>query len=111
MAVFNDDSLLDKTLASRIKQGYLKPDNSIDLHGLNLMQAYDAVDDFLQQAIQNQARFLLIITGVGGGGVLKQKIPHFILTKYAEKLLFIGNASFKQGGVGAVAVYLRKKST
>ena len=54
---------LDGSWDKRIRSGDLEPDRVLDLHGMNLDHAWNAIDRTLEQAIQRGDRVVLLITG------------------------------------------------
>ena len=73
----------------RLKKGILRPDATIDLHGLTQDQAHPVLLGFVMRAYQQGHRLVLVITGKGQDrkksdvfpaqvGVLKQQVPHWL---------------------------------
>ena len=97
----------------RISGRRLPIDDTIDLHGMTLEQACNAVDDFLRAAVQQAYQKVLIIHGKGThtseeseGGVLRSEIR-----KYLELHPLAGETGvpkIQQGGEGAVWVLVRQ---
>lgn len=103
---------IDNASAKRLTKGHFSIDDRIDLHGQTEAQAHKALMQFVQQAVRNGARTLLVITGKGvmGQGVLRRKVPEW-LKEYPLKahILAISQASGKDGGGGALYVRLRRQ--
>ncbi len=108
---------LDRRLKRRIARGTAEIDARLDLHGLTLADAHDALVDFLRRARSQGARVVLVITGKGTGadhgyghrGVLRRQVPHW-LTSYPLRndVLAIEPAHAGHGGEGALYVRLRR---
>jgi DNA-nicking Smr family endonuclease len=103
---------IDNASARRLTKGSFTIDGSIDLHGRTEATAHQALVRFIQQAVQQEARTLLVITGKGakGQGILRRKVPEW-LKDYPLKahILAFSEASPKDGGSGAYYVRLRRK--
>ncbi len=52
-------------LQRKIRQGAIRPEDSIDLHGYRQAEALLELDEFMSQAIQRRYRMILIIHGQG----------------------------------------------
>ncbi|MBD3611919.1 MAG: Smr/MutS family protein, partial [Hydrogenovibrio crunogenus] len=97
----------------RLKNGKFHTHWQLDLHGYTEDQADKILKDFLIDAIQQQARYLIIVHGKGYNSktdfpVLKnlvnQRLPQ------VPQVLAYCSAQPKDGGTGAVYVFLKKKS-
>lgn len=107
--MLNNYSNLEPKLALKIKKSIIKPEITLDLHGITFLKAIDKANEFLVQSIQTKKRFISIITGIGvdGSGVLKDKIPIYILNNFKEKIVFIGT---KPNNKGELLIYLKKSA-
>lgn len=107
--MLNNYSNLEPKLALKIKKSIIKPEVTLDLHGFAFFVAIDKVNEFLSESIKQKIRFISIITGVGidGNGVLKDKIPSYILNNFEEKIVFIGT---KPNNKGELLIYLKKSA-
>jgi DNA-nicking Smr family endonuclease len=96
----------------QLKQGFLKIEQRIDLHGLTIDQARDKLCQSVMFACQNQLRLVLIIHGKGGydGGpsLLKSHVNHWL--KQMPKVLAYHSAARHHGGLGAVYVLLKRNN-
>lgn len=109
---------IDYRTAQRLKKGQVPIDGRLDLHGMTQNQAFDALQSLIPRAYTAEKRCLLIITGKGTRrsasadekpGVLKQKVPHWLSeTPLNHYVLKIQTAHVKDGGEGALYVYLRR---
>ena len=112
---------MDYKLHTKMRQGKIRPEAKLDLHGLNLSQAQPILTKFVLEAHGKGLRLILIITGKGRNtedhdiipkrkGILKANVPNWLaMVPLSSKILQITNAHVKHGGGGAFYVYLRKK--
>ncbi len=106
---------LDTKVACRLKAGALSPEAHLDLHGMTVEQAYDALSDFVREQYLNTSRCLLIITGRGrnspsGQGVLRQAVQSWLTRDpFKRVVLAFCTALPRHGGAGALYVLLRKR--
>ena len=112
---------MDKKAHGKLKQGKLKPEAKLDLHGMTLDQAHPRLTAFVMKAYQSQKRLVLVVTGKGklrddGGpipvrfGVLRHQVPHWLQTPpLAQVVLQVTEAHLRHGGGGAYYVYLRRQ--
>lgn len=107
--MLNNYSNLEPKLALKIKKSIIKPRATLDLHGLTFFASMDKVKDFINESIKQKIRFISIITGFGldGNGVLKDKIPSYIISNFEEKIVFIGT---KPNNNGELLIYLKKSA-
>ena len=113
---------MDFKLHNKLKQGKMRPEAKLDLHGLNLAQAQPILSKFVLNAHSRGLRLILIITGKGKNsedndviprrkGILKAAVPNWLaMEPLSSKILQTTNAHVKHGGGGAFYIYLRKKS-
>ena len=112
---------MDSKLHNKLRQGKLRPESTLDLHGLNLAQAQPILTKFVLSAHGRGLRLILIITGKGKNsedndviprrkGILKAAVPNWLaMEPLSSKILQTTNAHVKHGGGGAFYIYLRKK--
>ena len=112
---------MDFKLLNKLKQGKIKPEAKLDLHGLNLAQAQPILTKFVLNAHFKGFRLILIITGKGKNsedhdviprrkGILRTAVPNWLaMEPLSSKILQTTNAHVKHGGGGAFYIYLRKK--
>ena len=105
---------LDELIINRLKEGQFSPEAHIDLHGLNVDQAFEAIKEFIRQAWYKDLRTVLLVPGRGlnspnGQGILRQKIQIW-LTKEPFKRLILAFCTAKphDGGPGSIYVLLRR---
>ena len=116
----NASKSMDKNSLKKLKRGKLKPQAKLDLHGLTADEAYNALIRFIIGSHETNKRLLLVITGKGQrsynrgngpvlAGVLKQKVPHWLRSDpISPYVLEFVEAHQKDGGAGALYVYLKK---
>ena len=114
---------MDRKSFTQLKRGKLKPEARIDLHGMTVDRAHQALTRFVFDAHAKQKRLILVITGKGklrdeGGpiparlGVLRHQVPQWLaLAPLANMVLQVSPAHIKHGGDGAYYVYLRKRQS
>ncbi len=96
----------DKDTSARVKalrRGDVAPDVEADLHGLTQQQAKSVLSELLYDAKQRNDLCVQIMHG-HGSGVLKQKIPHY-LVQHPDVLGFC-QAPKQYGGSAAILVLL-----
>ena len=102
----------DKATATKLRKGKLEVEGKLDLHGLTQVEAFGALQRFIQSAVKVEKRTLLIITGKGerGAGVLKRLLPLWMAEDafLSRHVLALSPAQPKDGGSGAFYVRLRK---
>ena len=96
-------------LQRKIRQGRIRPQSSIDLHGCRQVEALALLEDFLADALQHRLRMLLIIHGQGfrssSEAVLKPLVKHWLSEQ--PQVLAWCPAQARDGAGGASYVYLR----
>jgi DNA-nicking Smr family endonuclease len=95
-----------------LKRGLIPPEQSLDLHGMRVMEARAAFSRFLRASLQHGRRCVHIIHGKGRGSqdsqpVLKQKTYHWLLQ--SDAVLAFVTAPRWDGGSGATYVLLSRK--
>jgi len=103
------NSGLQKKLQRKMKQGTIRPESRIDLHGYRQVEALEALELFLNDALQQRYRMVLIIHGQGyrsqSDAVLKPLVQRW-LAKHSQVLAWCP-ALPRDGAAGASYVYLR----
>ncbi|MDX2346702.1 MAG: Smr/MutS family protein [Legionella sp.] len=96
-----------------LKQGKIRPDIKLDLHGLHIDQAEDELLACIQDAREQQIRCILIIHGKGGrfhgASTLKTHVNNYL--KQLSDVLAFHSATPRDGGTGALYVLLRSQRT
>ncbi|MDR1856972.1 MAG: Smr/MutS family protein [Desulfovibrio sp.] len=105
---------LDMAVMSRLRAGSYSPEAHLDLHGLNVLQAFYALRDFMKGAWYKGLRTVLVVTGRGKNspnqqGVLREKLQDWLTQDpFKRVLLAYCTAKPSDGGPGSVYVLLRK---
>ena len=107
----------DRRLKQRLARGTEPIDARIDLHGKTQSEAHAALLSFLRKAQSQSAKFVLVITGKGGGarddwsgrGVLKRQVPLWLkLPEFRVYVVGFEPAHVGHGGEGALYVRIKK---
>lgn len=101
---------LQDAVLKKLRRGQFRVEEEIDLHGLNVEQAKQALREFLQVMLRTHARCVRIIHGKGNrsghrGPVLKLAVT--ALLQRTDAVLAYTSARPVDGGTGAVYVLLR----
>jgi DNA-nicking Smr family endonuclease len=109
---------LDGTWDRRLAKGMAAPDLTVDLHGHNLDTAWSLLDRRLDQAIQDSARLMLLVTGkppseerrpVARGAIRAAVGDWLAASRHARNIAAVRNAHPKHGGQGALYIVLRRQ--
>jgi DNA-nicking Smr family endonuclease len=101
-------------ILKKLREGYFSYQDSLDLHGLNRLQARSEVRDFITECFALRRRCVLIIAGRGLNSkdkepVLKNNLPiWFTRAPLKRMILAFTSARSYDGGWGAFYVLLRK---
>ena len=110
----------DRRLKQRLARGTEPIDARIDLHGKTQNEAHAALLSFLRKAQGDGAKFVLVITGKGGGarddwserGVLKRQVPQWLkLPQFRGYVLGFEDAHMGHGGAGALYVRIKRRKS
>jgi DNA-nicking Smr family endonuclease len=103
------DPGLQNKLQRRIRQGQIRPQDSLDLHGYRQSEAIDALKSFLDHALRAGYRMVIIVHGQGyrspTGAVLKPLVQRWLADR--PEVLAWCPAQPQDGAAGASYVYLR----
>ncbi|PJD96059.1 MAG: DNA mismatch repair protein MutS [Legionella sp.] len=95
-----------------LKKGLIPWEARLDLHGLHAEAARDSLCHFIERQYQQQKRCLLIIHGKGGQTgsppIIKNLVNRWL--PQIDEVMAFHSALAKDGGLGAVYVYLKKPS-
>ena len=114
------DQTFDRDISRQLGRGRLVPQASLDLHGLTLAAAERAVGGFLNRAVAQDLRLVLVVTGKGlrlqGGRVFGGRIRAEFLgwLSRADNRRWVRGvrpAHPRHGGEGAFYVLLRRRSS
>lgn len=103
---------IDRRNAKKMHAGKITLDATLDLHGLTQAEAHQRLISFVQSAVQNDYRMVLVITGKGraGGGILRAKLPQWLRqAPLAPHINAIDHAVQRDGGTGAYYIRLRRR--
>jgi DNA-nicking Smr family endonuclease len=108
---------LDSTWDKRLRSGDIRPDRTLDLHGMSLDTAWRAIDRALEQAIAAGERILLLITGhhrPGAPPVERGKIRAAVHdwlahSRHASGIAAVRGAHRRHGGGGSLYIILRRR--
>jgi DNA-nicking Smr family endonuclease len=103
------DHGIQKKLKRQIKQGQIRSEGTLDLHGYRRPEAQRELRLFIEQASQNQIRLVIIVHGKGLRSQESAVIKPMVLNWLSGCLSILGYcpALPKDGGDGASYVYLR----
>lgn len=104
---------IQNRLFQELRRGKIPPEAMLDLHGLRVVEARQALAEFLAHALRYRLRVVQIIHGKGYRSedrqpVLKQKINQWL--RQREEVLAFCSAPHFDGGTGAAYVLLSRKS-
>lgn len=90
-----------------------KPDEFVDLHGMTVSEALNALSPFVTQAYTRGLKSAAVITGKGlhspgGRSVLKPQVERWIQTKGKRFIRAYAEAPRAFGGRGAFIIYFRE---
>jgi DNA-nicking Smr family endonuclease len=110
----------DRRLKQRLARGTESLDDRIDLHGKTQSEAHAVLLSFFRKAQSHGAKFVLVITGKGGGarddwserGVLKRQVPLWLkLPEFRGYVIGFEDAHSGHGGAGALYVRIRRRKS
>ncbi|MBE0595944.1 MAG: Smr/MutS family protein [Desulfuromonadales bacterium] len=94
-----------------VRQGKVVPEAVLDLHGCDRLQALEKTRHFLENALWQGKKTILIVTGrgIGSGGepVLRGEVERFLQQEAGRWVVEWGRAPGRYGGDGALVVFLR----
>ena len=102
---------IDYRILKKLEKGQISVESELDLHGLNLNQASDALKSFINHSILSNHRCVRIIHGKGLGSgergpVIKDEVKRS-LKKWKQVLAYV-SARQHDGGTGALYVLLKR---
>jgi len=106
-----DHAGIDRSTRRRLTQGQLPIEARLDLHGMTAAQAERHLLRFINLAVGDGKRCVLVITGKGANnnGVLKRLVPMWLKSPpLGDKILALSQAVPSDGGDGALYVMLRR---
>ncbi|MBV8908919.1 MAG: Smr/MutS family protein [Sphingomonas sp.] len=111
------DKTLDGSWDKKLRSGAIEPDRMLDLHGMNLDTAWNAIDRGLEQAIARGDRVVLLITGhhrpgdppVQRGRIRAAVHDWLAASRHAQSIAAVRGAHRRHGGGGSLYLILRRK--
>ena len=108
---------LDGTWDRRLSSGSVAPDRIVDLHGMSLDGAWQAIDRALDQAIARGERVLLLVTGHQRSGeppirrgAIRAAVHDWLhASRHAGHIASVRAAHRRHGGGGSLYIVLRRK--
>lgn len=99
-------------LIKKLRLGKVRISKSLDLHGLNVDQAGEALNQFIKQSSSDEKQCVLVIHGKGtqsidGRAILKNMVAGWLQSD--TRVLAYSSAQPRHGGNGATYVLLKKK--
>jgi len=104
---------IQNRLFEDFRRGYIDIEATLDMHGMRVVDARQAMERFLNQSLKAGRRCVMVIHGKGQGSrdqqpVLKQKTNQWLRQK--EQVLAFASAPRWNGGTGATYVLLSRKN-
>lgn len=105
---------LDPLIMGKLRSGSLSPEAHLDLHGLNVLQAFETLRGFMRGAWYKGLRTVLLVPGRGknspdGVGILRGKLQTWLTQDpFKRVVLAFCTAQPHDGGPGSIYVLLRK---
>lgn len=109
---------MDHKIHRKMRQGKLRPEARLDLHGMTLAEAHPELMRFVLSCHAAGKRLVLVITGKGRGdhgplptrpGALRHQVPIWLhQAPLAGSVQQVQAAHYRHGGEGAYYVYLRR---
>jgi DNA-nicking Smr family endonuclease len=101
---------ISNKILRNLRKGQYNVEAILDLHGFIIEEARSAVDNFLQQCLQERIRVVLIIHGKGYHSsqqpILKNKLNHWL--RELPSVLAFCSAAPRHGSRGAIYVLLKR---
>lgn len=106
---FSRPGIQDKTLRN-LRNGKYNVEATLDLHGMTVNQAREALYHFLLRCQQKNIQYVLVIHGKGRSSsspILKNKVNHWL--RQTEHVLAFCSANIRDGLSGSLYVLLKVK--
>jgi DNA-nicking Smr family endonuclease len=108
---------LDGTWDRKLRSGSIQPDRIVDLHGLNLDRAWNAIDTALERAESAGERVILLITGhhrpgeppIQRGRIRAAVHDWLAVSRHAGRIAAVRGAHPRHGGGGSLYIILRRQ--
>jgi DNA-nicking Smr family endonuclease len=100
-----------KDIVEKLHRGDYSVQETIDLHGMTLIEAEEALSIFFREAIQKRLFCVKVIHGRGlrspQGPVLKEALKRLLHRSFSKWVLAYSTASYCDGGLGATYIVLK----
>lgn len=104
---------LRRGITRKLHRGDFAVQESIDLHGMTLVEAEEALKDFFSDALRRNLFCVKIIHGRGlrspNGPVLKEALKGWLHGRYGKCVLAYASAKSCDGGLGATYIILKSR--
>ena len=105
---------VNRAVAEKLHRGEFSIQGHIDLHGLSVENARDALEDFFRKSITDGKRMVLVIHGRGLSSpdkpILKTNVFKWLTTgPWRKWVMAFASARLCDGGAGATYVLLRNR--
>ncbi len=102
---------IQERMLSRLRNGHLKMDAELDLHGMTIPVAHQALLTFIEDCLRYKIRSARIIHGKGWSSkhhkpILKSKLNGWL--REMDEVLAFCSARIEDGGTGALYILLRR---
>jgi len=102
-----------KDILEKLHRGDYAVQDSIDLHGMTLVEAEEALLHFFRSSVQRGLFCVKVIHGRGlrspQGPVLKEALKAFLHRSFSKWVLAYATASHGDGGLGATYILLKSR--
>ena len=107
-----EESRTEPRRMRQVRQGKLRPEAHLDLHGLSRGEALEKVRFFLENAVHHGRRTVLLVTGRGKGSegepVLRGEVERYLRSEGRSLVVEWDRAPRQYGGEGALILFLKK---
>jgi DNA-nicking Smr family endonuclease len=105
--------LIRRDITKRLHEGGFAVQDSIDLHGMTLVEAEEALECFFAEAVRRRSFCVKIIHGRGlrspNGPVIKEAMKIWLQRSFRKRIVAYATAKDRDGGLGATYVLLKQR--
>lgn len=105
--------LIRRDITKKLHEGGFAVQDSIDLHGMTLVEAEEALKSFFAEAVRRRSFCVKVIHGRGlrspNGPVLKEALKTWLQRSYRKRVIAYATAKDRDGGLGATYVLLKQR--
>ncbi|HTR45078.1 MAG TPA: Smr/MutS family protein [Thermodesulfovibrionales bacterium] len=105
--------LIRRDVTKRLHEGGFAVQDSIDLHGMTLVEAEEALKCFFAEAIRRRSFCVKVIHGRGlrspNGPVIKEAMKVWLQRSFRKRIVAYATAKDRDGGLGATYVLLKQR--